>query len=303
MFQQFLTRQREASEQIESTSQATEIFKEQEYVPMPSEGLFYPGDKKEILCRKLNFTDEDILTNPSYYNNNTIYQVIVNRVIQDPDFTYETLLPIDRDAILIWLRMAAWGNEYRVPATCPKCGQSNNIVWDLKNITVSGISDPKDELLLNEYGFIPYQYDSNSIIGITNPNLGHIKAVDDFCDALEKKSGIKQIATRNLLYFTSHIELKETEKILNEVEDIYLWFLQKNLSPIKSKEIRDVGSRINIGISVKQDFICKKQLKDEEGQMLWTSSQKPILCDYKEKGIELPMSINFFRATVPSNAV
>ena len=302
MFQQFLIKQQEAAEQIQSSS-STEVFKEQEYVPMPSEGLFYPGEKKEILCRKLNFTDEDILTNPSYYNNNTIYSVIINRVIQDPEFTYESLIPIDRDAILIWLRMAAWGNEYRVPATCPRCGQGSSILWDLKNITVSSISDPKDEELLAEYGFIPYQYDSNSVVGITNPNLGHIKAVDGFCDALEKKSGVKQIATRNLLYFVSHIELKAEEKMLESVEDVYLWFVQKNLSPTKSKEIREIGLRINIGISVKQDFICKKQLKDGEGQMLWTSDQKPILCDYKEEGIELPMSINFFRATIPSTTI
>ena len=299
MFQQFLLKQYEAAEQIQSTS-SPEVFKEQEYVPMPSEGLFYPGDKKEILCRKLNFTDEDILTNPSYYNNNTIYSVIVNRVIQDPEFTYESLIPIDRDAILIWLRMAAWGNEYRVVANCPKCGQGGSILWDLKNITVQGVANPEDEKMLEEYGFIPYQYDSNSVIGITNPNLGHIKAVDDFCDALEKKSGVKQIATRNLLYFVSHVELKAEEKMIENVEDIYLWFVQKNLSPTVSKELREIGMRVNIGISVKSNFICKKQLKNEEGQELWTSDQKPILCDYKEEGIELPMSINFFRATIPS---
>lgn len=296
MFKQFLLRQQEATEQISSDSQP-EIFKEQEYVPFPSEGVFYSHGKKEVLCRKLNFTDEDILTNPSYYNNNTIYSEIINRVIQDPEINYENLLPVDRDAILIWLRMAAWGNEYNVPATCPKCGGKGHINWNLGNITVKWFETKEDEENINEYGFIPYIYDDNTVIGISMPTLGRIKSVDDYCDLLEKKTKVKQIATRNLLYFISHIELKIEEQIISNADEIYSWLVQKNMSPKKAKDIRMIGMRLNIGITIKQDFLCRKQLKDEEGQMLWTleSEPKPILCDYKEEGIDLPMSINFFR--------
>ena len=282
-----------------SDNNINNIFDDTDFIEFPSEGIFYPNNQSKIKVRKLNFLDENILTKESYYIDNTIWKELINNVIDKEEIlTYDDLLPVDVEAIIIWLRATSFGSEYSLSnIKCPICQTKSILRWDLNETTFNTINQKYVDVL-KEFGAVPFNFSENITIGISIPNMNKVREVDIFIKNLEKGTGKSFQSTKDLLYIISHIEdnteNKEEPIVSINTEDIYTKLLTINLSIQKTKELKKISDKINMYIELKTDFNCKGYLKDIEGNELLNSEEKKVKCNYKEEDINLSFGRDFF---------
>lgn len=258
---------------------------ESEYVQLPSAGIFYKGRFKgmdKLKVRKLNYTDEDILTTKSYYDNGTLFNEILKNVIIDNNgFRAEQLVPVDRDAILMWLRIGAFGKDYTIPYECDQdnCGAKNTRTWDLADIDMPELN-PKYEKQLVEVGEVDTELPESGIsLKLTIPSTGREFEVNKMLEAEKKqlKSDRNHAITGRLLSVISCVSVEGKE--IRSIKDIREWMRTSNggtgLSIRDSRHIQKIAKEIDVKISTAKSFTCKN-------------------CGHVEEGVALPMTIYFF---------
>lgn len=93
-----------------------------ESIKLPSEGLFYNHKIGEVAVEYMTSKDEDLLTTPSLIENGTALTVLLKRKIKTQGIVVEDLLPGDRNALLLFLRISSYGNDYTVDVPDPRTG-------------------------------------------------------------------------------------------------------------------------------------------------------------------------------------
>lgn len=83
-------------------------------IPLPSQGVLYPGKKPTMEVEYLTAMDENILTSPNLLQSGKFIDVLLKRKIRDKGLDPKDLLLGDRNAILIWLRATGYGEKYPV---------------------------------------------------------------------------------------------------------------------------------------------------------------------------------------------
>ena len=110
-----------------------------DYVTLPSLGVYYKGPfkgMKQLKVRELTWEDEDILTTKAFYDDGSVFtEVLKNTIVDENGFSANSLVNVDKDMLLWWLRIKAFGSIYKVPHICtnPKCKKTHTIEWDLTN--------------------------------------------------------------------------------------------------------------------------------------------------------------------------
>ena len=87
---------------------------------LPSQGLLYPNKKSSVKVEYLTAYDENVLTSPNILNNGKIIDVLIERKVKDLGFEHSLLLEGDRMAIILFLRVSAFGEKYIQPVVDPK---------------------------------------------------------------------------------------------------------------------------------------------------------------------------------------
>jgi len=116
-----------------------------EIIKLPSEGIFYKNKIKELTIEYLTSKDEDILTTPSLIENGTVLDILLKRKIKTPNIIVDDLLPGDKDAIHLFLRMSSYGPEYKVQVIDPRNGNTFNRTVDLSKLKYKEIIEKPDE--------------------------------------------------------------------------------------------------------------------------------------------------------------
>jgi len=83
-------------------------------IPLPSKGKTYPSKKPNIRVSYMTTADESILTSPNLLQSGEFLEILINRKVLEPELRYRDLLVGDRNAIMIWLRATAYGENYAV---------------------------------------------------------------------------------------------------------------------------------------------------------------------------------------------
>jgi len=86
---------------------------------LPSQGLLYPNKKSKVKVEFLTAYDENILTSPNILNSGKLLDVLLERKVKDLGFDHNLLLEGDRMAIIIFLRITAFGEKYMQPVIDP----------------------------------------------------------------------------------------------------------------------------------------------------------------------------------------
>jgi hypothetical protein len=120
-----------------------------DYVDLPSQGLFYESRIDKVMVEYMTAADEQYLLSENYIKNGTGLELLVKNKIKDPEFNtnmrVEDLLTGDLDAILLFLRRFAYGDEYPVQVrdTDNRTFEAN---VDLSKIKYKEVSLPNDGL-------------------------------------------------------------------------------------------------------------------------------------------------------------
>lgn len=118
-----------------------------ELVKIPSLGKQYrTREGAYIKMAFLNGSDENILINPNVMKSGRFLEILFSRKILS-NIKYKDLIPADRDALMIWLRGTAYGDEYPIVVTDPRdLDKEEPRTYDV-NIELSKL--PVKELQLN----------------------------------------------------------------------------------------------------------------------------------------------------------
>jgi len=255
-----------------------------EYIPLPSRGVFYTWDPKfwnleQLLVRQLNYSDEDILTTKSYFDNGTIYNELLKNVIVDENkFPATGLIPVDRDTMLLWLRSKAFGEIFNIELTCPKCDEHIPVSWNLSELNIPTYDETVyEELKQNgEYRIItPLKQLGVKLIV---PTIG--KSMETEKMLAQKKIATKDTkdfyGTGSLMMIISGIEVDG--KVIRNKNEIQNYFKKINLPLSDARYIRKQAEKLSLRYETKKNVQCTN-------------------CKHIEEGVEMPIvHPNFFWA-------
>jgi hypothetical protein len=129
---------------------------------LPSRGVFYDDCGENIKIPYLNASDEDLLSNPNLIRSGKFLEVLINRKLKYTNLTYSDLLVGDRNAIMIWLRGSAYGNNYDLRLQDPS-NENDTTGFDY-TVDLSKL----DTIYFND------DVDENGLMTYTLPNSGDV---------------------------------------------------------------------------------------------------------------------------------
>jgi DNA-directed RNA polymerase subunit RPC12/RpoP len=248
-----------------------------ELVPLPSKGVFYNYDQRYInleslQVRQLNYTDEDILTTKSYFDNGTLFNELLKNVIVDPNgFPADGLVPVDRETILIWLRSTAFGNDFEIEYKCSQCGALYPVTWDLGKLS---IPEYPEEIYgeLSKFGELTIETPIKRLkVKITVPSIGKSLKMEKALSQkkLANKTTQDYFGTGALRLLVSGVEV-ENNKVLRKGDEIMNYFTKVGLPISDARYIRKMSEKINLKYDTKQTVVCPA-------------------CSHSEEGVEMPL--------------
>lgn len=127
-------------------------------IPLPSKGQCYKHKKSRIPVAYLTGADENIIASPNMYRDGKLIDVILERKILDKSVKVSELCSGDRDAIALWLRATAYGNDFPIVATHPVTGKQYDTTVNLSKFEYVDF-----DLKGDENGLFEYKYGKNVI--------------------------------------------------------------------------------------------------------------------------------------------
>lgn len=115
-----------------------------ELVKLPSKGVFYPNKVSEVKIEYLTSRDEDLMTTPSFIEDNSMIDRLLERKIVDKSIKPRDLLSGDRSAILLFLRASSYGHNYKVMVTDPRSGNQFEDTVDLRKLKYKEVKELPD---------------------------------------------------------------------------------------------------------------------------------------------------------------
>lgn len=108
-------------------------------VTLPSKGILYNGIPAEVSLRGMTTREEKILY--ASQGGNVFHKILKNCIVEPENIDINKLIAADEMFLIIQLRMATYGPEYKVQATCPHCGRTETYTINLGDFDVEYLPD------------------------------------------------------------------------------------------------------------------------------------------------------------------
>ena len=110
-----------------------------ETIPLPTKGWFYPETHPlasgEIELKQMTAKEEDILANQELIRKGKVLDKLMESVIINKSIRTDDILVPDQNAIFIAMRRFAYGDDYNVSITCPRCSTDNKVKINLSELS------------------------------------------------------------------------------------------------------------------------------------------------------------------------
>jgi len=168
--------------ETENTTTSVSDFDMQEVSPMtrydiielPSHGECYPSKKGRLPVRELTAADENLIASPNMYVSGMLIDTLIRRCVLDKSFDTDQLCEGDKDAIVLWLRATAFGQEYNVTAKNPETGKEYKA-----NINLGDFKYKEFNLKGDENGHFEYRFSNGDIAKFKVLSSKEIQEVQD----------------------------------------------------------------------------------------------------------------------------
>lgn len=284
--------------QVANAVSETETRLEQEYVPkgggfdagasfdiinLPSKGEGYKDKIKKVSVSYLTAYDENMIVAPNLYRDNLILDYLLNAKLLSKEIDPMDLLEGDRDAIILFLRMNGYGNEYPITATDDATGKEFDTIIDLSKIKMKEFNLKGDS-----NGWFPFTLpDSGAEIKFRFPTHRDTVILDKLRVAEDNRAR-KSVIENYVSSLNTYIEAEKTmeadkkAKIRTAINTIESWAddIEED-EPIYSKQLTN---RLNLlimavnGITDKEyisDFIKKMKVKDSAALRKYMAANEP----------------------------
>lgn len=239
-------------------------------VVLPSGGKFYPeghplhgSDTVEV--KQMTTREEEILINQTLIQKGLVTDRLIKSVLVDQKIDVDSLLVGDKNAILIALRVDAYGEEYSVEVPCPMCANKNDKEINLSELKTK---EPSDEFESTEDGtfFI---------------HLPRTKAKVE-CRLLtgEDEKAIAEANRKAKKYNIENPLVTQYSQIIVSVngnqDPSFIAGFIVNMPAMDSRTLRNNYKKLVPDVDMTFDFICE-------------------MCGHQQ-GMEVPITANFFWA-------
>jgi len=223
-----------------------------QFVELPSKGRYPEGhalhNKESIEIKYMTAKDEDILTNRSLLKKGLAIDRLINNVIKDSGVDSRSLLIGDRNAILIYARASAYGEDYNTKVKCPNCETVSKFTFDLQDHEVfHGDSWADIDLSDNSDGTFSLTLPVSNIVTRIRPMV----VMDEIQLASKEnsKKSEKEMVTQQIKKFVVSFNGYDDAPTIN--------YVVNNMIAKESLLLRDAFKSISPDIVLEQTFTCK----------------------------------------------
>ena len=128
-----------------------------EVIPLPTKGWFYPEGSPlssgEIEIKQMTAKEEDILANQELIRKGKVLDKLLESVVVNKSIKIDDILIPDKNAIFVAIRRLAYGDEYNVSVTCPRCSTENKIKIDLSTLSYKPFNFEEHPKGVNNFTF------------------------------------------------------------------------------------------------------------------------------------------------------
>lgn len=252
-------------------------------INLPSKGEGYKDKIKKVSVSYLTAYDENMIVSPNLYRDNLILDYILEAKLMSKEIAPIDLLEGDRDAIILFLRMNGYGNEYPITATDDATGKEFDTVVDLSQIKMKEFNLKGDS-----NGWFPFTLpESGAEVKFRFPThkdtliLDKLKAAED---AKVKKVAINNYVSNldTMIEADNDVSNDNKVKIRQAIRTLENWAEGINDDDVKFN--KSLTNKLNLlvmainGITDREyisDFIRKMRVRDSSALRRYISENEP----------------------------
>lgn len=114
-------------------------------IQLPSEGQCYKNKVSRVPVSYLTAYDENFLTSPNLYKDGIVIDFLLKQKVMNSEINVDDLVSGDADAITLFLRATAYGNDFPIRVLDPDSGEYIETVADLSKIKYKKFTLKGDE--------------------------------------------------------------------------------------------------------------------------------------------------------------
>lgn len=242
-----------------------------EIIELPSQGYFYsqenPLSSGKIELKYMTAKEEDILTSKNLIQKGVVLDTLLKSLIVSK-INYNDLLLGDKNAILIASRILAYGKDYGVEVSCPKCNAKNDVNVDLTEFQNKEIDTSLFTKGSRIFTFqLPFSKKVLELKLLTHEDEQSIDAQLNGLKKISSKTGIDSEITTRLKNVIVSVDGNNNREIINK-------FVSEQLLAKDSLELRRFLRKSTPDIDMTFPFEC-------------------LSCQHQAQ-IDVPLDVNFF---------
>ncbi len=243
-------------------------------VKLPSRGLVYPPDSplymlESVDVKPVTAKEENILSSPILIKKGTVLTTLMKACITNRLLDPDAMLVGDRNAILVAIRVSAYGPSYSARVTCPKCGEDQDAEFNLSKLGLKTL----DEEPVGGPGNNRFAYKlpiTGKTVQFRLLDASLVNRMEDEVESIMKATGEEQGVTVRL----------NTQVI--EMEGVEPGRLARTLAALPardSKSLRHHMDEVAPGVDMVQEFQCDSCGKKSEveipigSEFFWPSEE------------------------------
>ena len=230
-----------------SENQLSPDFVPEEYrtpydiIELPSQGILYKNKVKSVKVEYLTAMDESILTSPNISSGGKIMDALLKRKVKDLGFNVEDLLVGDRTALMVYLRVTAFGEEYNQLVFNPNSGQYEEGIINLSTLSQKNLVVKSDEE--GEFDFV---FPKTGKIVTVKLLTGKDEEIIDLREKEDSKRNTDGVSNKIIFTLEQHIKSIDGERDKIKISNIV-----KKLPIIDSRLLRKYIDEITPGLNFK----------------------------------------------------
>lgn len=220
-------------------------------VRLPSAGRTYPPESPLYLTEAVDIKavtakEEDILGSKVLIQKGIVMTALMRACITNRLIDPDKMLVGDRNAVLVSIRVSAYGSKYVCKVTCPECAETCEHAFDLGRLALKGLgAQPADGPGSNSFLFkLPV---TGRSVKFRLMDADAVAKLDADTEAIRKKGSDRSVTLRLMSQVTwmEGVEAKDMAKALS------------NLPARDSRALRTYMDDIAPGVDMEQDFECQ----------------------------------------------
>lgn len=121
-----------------------------EIVELPSKGKLYPEghplkNEERVEIKFMTTKEEDLMVSPSLNANGLAIDRVIESLVVSKKVDASTLIPGDKNAILIAARKSAYGSDYSFKSVCESCMTFNDIKVSIDDLSIKEIVEDEEQ--------------------------------------------------------------------------------------------------------------------------------------------------------------